>query len=163
MNLGMMHYYLGETRQAEDALRRAIQMAPQDYLARSNLGDVLSVAGDASGAQQAFTEAERLVRAQLAVNNRDAGMIIDLAWITAMLGRLDEAQRLIASARDLAPKDPYVHFYDALIELRRGKPEAALDQLETAVDMGYSRAMIRSEPHLADLRDRERFAKLVRD
>jgi adenylate cyclase len=163
MNLGMMHYYLGETRQAEDALRRAIQMAPQDYLARSNLGDVLSVAGDASGAQQAFTEAERLVRAQLVVNSRDAGMIIDLAWITAMLGRLDEAQRLIASARDLAPKDPYVHFYDALIELRRGKPEAALDQLETAVDMGYSRAMIRSEPHLADLRDRERFAKLVRD
>jgi len=163
MNLGMMYYYLGETAKAETALRRAVQMAPQDYLAQSNLGDALASAGDASGAKQAFMEAERLARAQFAVNGRDPGMIIDLAWITAMLGRLDEAQRLITSALELAPKDPYVHFYDALIRLQRGEPDAALDRLETAVEMGYSRALIRAEPHLTELRNRERFAKLVRD
>jgi adenylate cyclase len=163
MNLGMMYYYLGEVALAESALRGAIQMAPQDYLAWSNLGDVLASAGDEAGAKQAFTEAERLARAQLALNSRDTGMIIDLAWITAMLGRLDESRQLIASALELAPGDPYVHFYDALIELRAGQPDAALDRLETAVEKGYSRAMLRAEPHLAELRNRERFANLVRD
>jgi Flp pilus assembly protein TadD/TolB-like protein len=163
MNLGMFHYYLHEFAQAQAELRRAIQMAPQDYLARSNLGDVLASAGDASGSRDAFTEAEGLLRPQLKLNPRDAGMTIDLAWITAMLGRLDEAETLIGGARELAPKDPYVYFYKALIELRRGRPDAALDELETAVEMGYSRAMIRAEPHLAALHERERFANLVRD
>jgi adenylate cyclase len=163
MNLGLFHYYLGEFAQAEAALRRAIQMAPQDYLLRSALGDALAGAGDTSGAQQVFAAAERLLRPQLDVNTRDAGITMDLAWITAMLDRLDDSERLIASALELAPKDPYVHFYDALIKLRRGEPDAALDQLEAAVEMGYSRALIRAEPHLAPLRDRERFANLVRD
>jgi adenylate cyclase len=163
MNLGLFHYYLHEFAQAGTALRKAIEMAPQDYLLRSSLGDTLSGAGDVSGSQQAYAEAERLLRPQLDVNSRDAGTIMDLAWITAMLGRLDEADRLIGSALELAPKDPYVHFYDALIALRRGNADVALDQLETAVAMGYPRTLVRAEPHLAPLRDRERFTDLVRD
>ena len=163
MNLGMMHYYLGEYAQAEASMRKAIELAPQDYLAWSNLGDVLASAGSAAGAEKAFVEAERLARQQLSVNSKDPGRLIDLAWITAMLGHLDEANALIATALELAPTDPYVHYYDALVHARMGEPDAALDRLEKAVEMGYSRAMIRAEPHLADLRSRERFVQLVRD
>ncbi|HEY5567955.1 MAG TPA: tetratricopeptide repeat protein [Gammaproteobacteria bacterium] len=163
MNLGMMHYYLGEAGLAKAALEKAIEMAPQDYLAWSNLGDVLAFSGDSAAAHSAFIEAERLAREQLEVNSRDPGRIIDLAWITAMLGRLDEAERLIDTALTLAPTDPYVHYYDALVRVRMGEAEAALDRLETAVEMGYSRAMIRAEPHFAELRDRERFAELIGD
>lgn len=163
MNLGLMHYYLGDSAKAEAVLRKAIESAPQDYLAWSSLGDVLASAGQRTAANEAFVEAERLARQQVAVNNRDPGRLIDLAWITAMLGRFDEAQRLIGTALELAPTDPYVHYYDALVRARMGEPEAALDRLETAVEMGYSRALIRAEPQLAELRDRERFAQLVRD
>jgi Flp pilus assembly protein TadD len=163
MNAGMMHYYLGELAEARKVLERATEMAPQDYLPWSNLGDVLAFSGDAQAASTAFTEAERLVRAELDVNRQDPARISDLAWITAMLGRLDEARELITRALALAPDDPYVRFYDALVRVRAGDTDGALDGLETAVEMGYSRAMIRAEPHLAALHSEARFAKLVTD
>lgn len=164
MNAGMMHYYLGELSEARATLERAIAIAPQYHLPWSNLGDVLASSGDIEGARAAFTEAERLARAQLEVNTQNADRIIDLAWITAMLGRLDEARELIDRARSLAPDDPYVYFYDALVRVRGGgDADAAIDRLEGAVERGFSRALIRAEPHLAELRSQERFAKLVAD
>jgi Flp pilus assembly protein TadD len=161
MNLGMLHYYLGESEQARIALQKAIDLAPADHVAWSNLGDVLAFEGDAVGSERAFLEAERLARGQLELNSRDPGTLIDLAWIVAMLGRLDEAQRLIGAALEIAPSDPYVHYYDALVHARMGETEGAIDRLETAVEMGYSRALIRAEPHLAALRDSARFAELT--
>ncbi len=161
MNLGMMHYYLGDSAKAKAVLEEAIAMAPENHLAWSNLGDVLTLAGDTEGANEAFVAAERLARERLARNDRDPGTLIDLAWITAMLGRFDEAQRLIAVALTLAPTDPYVHYYDALVRARMGDTENALDRLETAVEMGYSRVLIRAEPHLAALRDNARFAEIA--
>jgi adenylate cyclase len=161
MNLGMMHYYLGDSAAAKTVLEEAIAMAPENHLARSNLGDVLSIAGDTEGANRAFLDAERLARERLARNDRDAGTLIDLAWITAMLDRFAEAQRLIETARAVAPTDPYVHYYDALVRTRMGDTEHALDRLETAVQMGYSRVLIGAEPHFAELRDNPRFVTIV--
>ena len=161
MNLGMLHYYRGESAAAQHALKAAIAMSPEDYLAWSNLGDVLTVGGDADGAERAFLEAERLARERLARNQRDAGTLIDLAWITAMLGRFGDAQELIAAALALAPTDPYVHYYDALVRARMGDTENALDRIEKAVEMGYSRALIRAEPHLSALRGNTRFAEIA--
>jgi len=161
MNLGMLHYYRGESAAAKEALEKAIAMTPENYLAWSNLGDVLALEGDREGAKRAFLEANRLGRDRLARNNRDAATLLDLAWITAMLGRLDEAQQLISTALALAPTDPYVHYYDALVRAQMGDTENALDRLETAVEMGYSRALIRAEPHLTALHGNARFAALV--
>ena len=163
INLGMMHYYLNNFEQARVTLEKAIGMGPQIHSAWSNLGDVLERSGDSAAAARAFVEAERLARQRLAVNSLDYQTITDLTWIVAMLDRLDEAQRLITTARELAPMDPYVHYIEALVRLRLGETDAALDRLEAAVEMGYSRAMIRAEPHLTNLRDNERFIALVGD
>jgi tetratricopeptide (TPR) repeat protein len=161
MNLGMLHYYRGESAAAKEALEKALDMAPENHVAWSNLGDVLTFAGDGDGASRAFREADRLARDRLAVNSRDAATLTDLAWITAMSGNFAEAQQLIATALTLAPTDPYVHYYDGLVRARMGEADNALDRLETAVEMGYSRVLIRAEPHLAALRDNARFATLV--
>lgn len=161
MNLGMLHYYRGDSAAAQEALEAAIKMTPEDYLAWSNLGDVLTFANDQAGANRAFLEAERLARERLARNNRDPGTLIDLAWITAMLGRFTDAQQLIGTALALAPTDPYVHYYDALVRARMGETENALDRLEAAVEMGYSRVLIRAEPHLAALRGSARFTAIT--
>jgi adenylate cyclase len=162
-NAGMVHYYLGELSEARALLERAIATAPQYHVAWSNLGDVLAFSGDTEGARAAFTEAERLTRAQLEVNTQNADRVIDLAWITAMLGRLDEARGLIDRARALAPDDPYVDFYEALVRVRGGDTDAAIERLEAAVERGFSRALIRAEPHLRELRSQQRFAQLVAD
>jgi adenylate cyclase len=161
MNLGMLHYYGGEIAAAKTALERAIAMAPENHLAWSNLGDVLALAGDADGANRMFREADRLARARRALNTRDASTLLDLAWINAMLGDFREAQQLIATSLALSPTDPYVHYYDGLVRARLGDTESALDRLETAVEMGYPRVLIRAEPHLAVLHGSPRFSALV--
>jgi adenylate cyclase len=161
LNLGMLHYYRGEVAPATDALRRAIAMTPENHIAWSNLGDVLTLGGDLDDANRAFVEANRLARERLDRNNRDASTLLDLAWITAMLGNFMEAQQLIAAAHALAPNDPYVPYYDALLRNRMGDTEGALARLEAAVEMGYSRVLIRAEPHLAALRGSPRFDALV--
>jgi len=160
-NFGLLHYYRGNAEEATAALEKATEMAPTDYLIWSNLGDVRAVSGDLSGSSDAFGEAEQLAQELLEVNTREAETIIDLAWITAMLGRLDDAERYIARAQNIAPTDPHVHYINALVLARMDRQDAALDHLETAVEMGYPVALIGAEPHLQTLRSEPRFMDLI--
>ena len=52
-------------------------------------------------------------------------------------------------------------YYEALLRTRNGAYDAALDSLELALDSGFPRIMLVSEPLLADLRDSERFSALL--
>ncbi|HSG65946.1 MAG TPA: tetratricopeptide repeat protein, partial [Gammaproteobacteria bacterium] len=160
-NLGLLHYYLGEYRAAADSLEAATRLAPNDYLVWSNLGDVLSFSPDPREAREAFQRAEALAEGQLRVNSRDPQTTANLAWIKAMLGDLGEAQRLIAAARSAAAEDPYVHYIEALVLVKRGELTAALDRLATAAQLGYPRALMAAEPHLGPLRSAEPFKELV--
>jgi TolB-like protein/tetratricopeptide (TPR) repeat protein/DNA-binding winged helix-turn-helix (wHTH) protein len=160
-NLGLMHYYVGDLDAAIDALEKAVELAPDDHLALSNLGDALAISEQTERADQAFTRAEKLAESQLAVNRKDAGTTIDLAWIKAMLGKMTEAEELALRARKLMPSDPYVHYIYGLVLTRQGQRSAALAELETAVEMGYPLVMLAAEPHLKELKQRPRFLALV--
>jgi TolB-like protein/Flp pilus assembly protein TadD/DNA-binding winged helix-turn-helix (wHTH) protein len=162
-NLGMLHYYLGQIDEAAAALDKAAAIAPNDYLVWSNLGDVLSFSATPEKAGEAFARAELLAEKQRQVNSRDANTMIGLAWIKAMLDQREEATTLAASALEIAPMDPYVHYLNALILARHGDTAAAIDSLETAAEMGYSLALIAAEPHLRNLRGESRFQDLIRD
>ncbi len=104
---------------------------------------------------------DRLAEGQLAVNRRDAETIIDLAWIKAMLGKMEDAEELIVRAQRLAPSDPYVHYIHGLVLTRLEERTAAMEALETAVEMGYPLVMLAAEPHLEVLREQPRFAALT--
>jgi TolB-like protein/tetratricopeptide (TPR) repeat protein/DNA-binding winged helix-turn-helix (wHTH) protein len=160
-NLGLMYYYLGETDKAIDAHNQAIRLEPNDRLAWSNLGDALRVAGHEHEAREAFATAERLTRDALSVNPNDPNTQMDLAWINANLGRVEEAEELIARARNLAPHDPYIHYYEGLISLRKGEASAALDRFEEALDAGYPAQMLAADPELQALRGEPRFEQAV--
>jgi tetratricopeptide (TPR) repeat protein/TolB-like protein len=160
-NLGILHYYLGQIAEAAAALGKATEIAPNDYLAWSNLGDVLSFSATPERAAEAFAKAEQLAEEQRKVNSRDANTIIDLAWIKAMLDRGDEAAALAASALETAPDDPRLHYMNGLILARRGDAAAAIDSLETAATKGFSLTIIAAEPHLGRLRGEQRFQELI--
>ena len=162
-NLGMLHYYLGQVGEATQALEKATEIAPNDYLAWSNLGDVLSFSATPERANEAYARAESLAEEQRRVNSRDFNTMIDLAWIKAMLDRPEEAAALAADALATAPEDPRVHYLNALILARRGEPAAAIDSLETAAAMGYSLTLMAAEPHLRSLGNESRFQALIRD
>ena len=160
-NLGMMHYYSGNLDAAIENLTNALELQPNDHLARSNLGDALWIAGREDEARQEFKKAETMVESALRVNPNDPFSMMDLAWIFAMLDKPDDARALMDRARGLAPDDPYTHYIDALVFLRTGDKDAALAALESAADKGYSRQLLAAEPHLADLRKDTRFSAIV--
>ncbi len=160
-NLGVMHYYLGNLDAAIDSHANAIKLQPNDYLARSGLGDALWIAGRKDEARSEFRKAEALAEGALDVNPNNPLTLMDLAWIRAMLDKQQEARALIDRAKKLAPDDPYAHYFDAMVHLRAGDRDAALAALEIAAEKGYPRRMLAAEPHLAELRNDTRFAAIV--
>lgn len=160
-NLGLLYYYQGRLDESIDNHRQAVALSPNDHLARINLGDVLWNAGDTDEARQVFSVAGELATSALQVNPNDAGNLMDLAWISAMLGNNEDARAFIDKARSKTPNDPYVHYIDGLILLRIGDVDAALSSLETAAKKGYSVQILAAEPHLASIRENPRFKAIL--
>ena len=160
-NLGLMYYYLGRYEDAAEALQRAIELAPKAHLAWSNLGDILFIDGKSEAANEAFAKAEELANATLLVNPNDPSVMMDLAWIHAMLDDEVRALESIAKAAAALPDDPYANFIEALIHNRSGNTDKALDALEAAAAKGYARTIITAEPHLISLRGHPRFEKII--
>jgi tetratricopeptide (TPR) repeat protein len=160
-NLGLMHFYLGKYDAAIENHRAAIELQPNDYLARVNLGDTLWADGQPGEARQAYAEANELASEVLLINRNDPLVIMDLAWIKSGLGERDEARKLIDRAMELMPDDPYVYYYDGLIHNRDGNTSAALASLRTAVELGFPEVMLAGDANLANLRGDARFADLA--
>lgn len=160
-NLGLMQYFRGNYAAAIESHKQAIALSPQNYLAYSNLGDALWVAGRRDEAKVAFLKADSLVASNLEVNPNDPYATMDLAWIRAMLGRPKEARDLIDKALKLAPDDPYTHYYDGLIHIRAGDDDKGIESLTRAAERGYSREMLAAEPLLEPIRPNPRFAEIL--
>jgi adenylate cyclase len=160
-NLGIMLYYLGDFESAIAAYRRATELAPNYHLGWSNLGDALWADAQPEVAADAFATAEALANEALLVNPNDPGVLMDLAWIKAMLDQSDDASTLIDKALSLAPDDPYAHYINGLVSLRAGNVDGALVALTLAVESGYSVDMMAAEPHLNGLHDDPRFSDVL--
>jgi tetratricopeptide (TPR) repeat protein/TolB-like protein/DNA-binding winged helix-turn-helix (wHTH) protein len=156
-NLGLMYYYLARPAEAIEAQRKSVELAPNDHLAWSNLGDALWMGGQADEARKAFEKASRLAIEALDVNPNDPGLLMDAAWITAMLDQSQEARVLIDRALAAAPDDPYGRYYSGLIRLRAGDREVALQDFESALEQGYPLSLLAQDPQLEPLRDDPRF------
>ncbi len=155
--LGVALYYLGRFDEAVEALREGSRLAPLDYLIRSNLGDALWVSGRSDAAREEYQVARQRALAALDVNPNDAFILMDLAWIEAVLGREAEGMSLIRRATALVPEDSYVYYYEALILQRQGNGGGALNALVKAVDLGYPPRLMAKDPLLAELRQRSDF------
>jgi len=160
-NLGLMHFYTGDYDAAIENQKAAVQLQPNDRLARANLGDTLRAAGRVAEARQAFEEANRMAASALQVNPNDPMIIMDLAWIKAGLGEQDEARRLIEQAMKLVPDDPYVHYYNGLIHNRVGNTSQAFAALQTAVELRYPTALLAGDPNIKNLRGDSRFRDIA--
>ena len=160
-NLGLLYYYLGRFDESVDAQSQAIKLAPNDHLAWSNLGDALWIFGKHTLAKEAFLTAEQLATSALQVNPNDPGYLMDLAWISTMLDKTQEADKLIDRARTQSPDDPYVHYIEGLMLLHNEKTDAALSSFETAAEKGYSVQMLAADPQLAALRGNAKFDDII--
>jgi tetratricopeptide (TPR) repeat protein len=161
-NAGTTLYYLWRFDDAAAMYQKALELAPDDHQMWGNLGDALSRIPTREGdTAAAYRKAVKLAEAELRINPGDADVLSGLALYKAALGHADLALKFDAEAQGRAPMSMYVHYNAAVVRVRLGASEAALAELERAVELGYQRKLLAADAGLEPLRNHPRFAALV--
>jgi tetratricopeptide (TPR) repeat protein len=136
------------------ALQRAVTLKPDMADAWRALGDELTIAGDAAGADSAYAQnvrastkdprllsaaaalcenkipqAEALLRAHLKKYPTDVAALRMLAEVAARLGRYGDAEILLTRCLELAPSFAPARHHRAIVLHRQNKPAAALREV----------------------------------
>jgi tetratricopeptide (TPR) repeat protein len=165
--LGLAEAALGEHARAVAALRRAVALAPGMGDAWRSLGDMLTLAGDSAGADEAYGRqiraavqdtalmsaadalcqgrldvAERLLKHRLREHPTDVAAIRMLGETATRLGRNDDAENLLARCLELAPGFAAARHNYAIILFRQGRAHEALPHIDRLLadhptDPGY--------------------------
>jgi len=101
--------------------------------ARSTLGSFFARRG-------LFNEAEAEYKAALRLSPQYAGAAINLADLYRQLGRDGDGETVLRAAVDVAPQLAGVHHSLGLTLIRLKRPEAALDELHKAAELGPDQA-----------------------
>lgn len=153
--LGLAHAAMGQHDGAVQALRRATALNPNLSAAWRTLGDQLTILDDQSGADAAYAQsirasvsdprlmeaaralcenklsiAEHLLRTHLKAHPTDVAAIRMLAETGARLGRIEDAEKLLARALELAPSFLAARHNYALVLHRQTKAPEALAQID---------------------------------
>ncbi len=160
-NLGVAYYYLGDYEKSVAIHRKAVELSPEEEVKWINLADALYFAGRSSEATEAFGRAAELSARRIAVEPTNVDTLFTSAWAQQMLGEKDAALLALRRGLEIAPDDPYGHYYAGLIAARNGDREAALDSLRQALDNGYPPRMLASEPYLNELASDPAFEGLI--
>jgi len=160
-NLGIIYYYLGQFDDSVAIHRKVVELYPDSNLDWLNLGDALSFSSEANLAENAYREAANLSENLLAVNSNDASTLYRLAWAATMLGNKTYADELIARSRNIAPNNPYMHYYSGLIKVVDKDYDAAIENIRRAVEAGYPIKLLAAEPFLAEFRQSAAFVELI--
>lgn len=162
-NLGILYYYLGDFQASVGFHRRSQALTPNSASAWINLADSLHFAGQRDEAREAFARGASLALEQSRTNPQDPEVFTYLAWAEAMSGNVDDGARYADRAIELAPDDPYSHYYRALVALQANDMDTAMTAINTAAQLGYSRVMLAAEPYLEPLKARPEYVALISD
>ncbi len=161
-NLGTAYFQLKRFGDAARLYEEATALDPQKYDLWGNLGDAYYWApGLRDRAPAAYRKALALGEEQRKVNPRDPSLLSYLAQYHAMLGESRFARQRIDDALHLAPHDPEVQYYAAMVYVQLKDNEKALQALQGAVASGYSTAGIRATPNFDPLQNDSRFQTLL--
>ncbi|HTT03163.1 MAG TPA: sulfotransferase [Steroidobacteraceae bacterium] len=180
LELGIALAATGRTREAVQALRRALQLKSDWPDAWRLLADQLDAQGDAAAADEARAQylkaankdprlmeaaaalvanqlplADNRLRAHLAANPTDVAALRMLAEVAGRLRRYPDAQALLEKCLELAPSfDAARHNYATVLN-RQGKAAAALVQVERLLarnprDPGYRNLKAATLAHLGE-------------
>jgi tetratricopeptide (TPR) repeat protein len=130
----------------------AAGIAPSDAETKAlrQQGEAQLASGDA---EQAATASSRA-----AVNE-----LLKLAIANMAQGKLDEAGKVLAQARERGPKEPLVYYNTAILRLRQGRSDDAFKEFEASFMAGFNHFdMLEKDHDLDELRKTPRFAALIK-
>jgi TolB-like protein/Flp pilus assembly protein TadD len=150
-NVGSSYFYLRRYAEAADAYREAVNLSPEDFENRGNLGEALLAAGNREEADGEFRRAIELSSEHVEINDADGDLSALLANYHACLGEAKKARELAQRALELAPQSMYAQFDVAKTYARLGDQEKARTAARKSMDLGYPEELLELEPSLADI------------
>lgn len=161
-NLGLNQLWTGHAAEAIELLEKAAKLSPNEFDIRGNLGDAYrAVRGYEAKASETYTRSVALAREQLRLNPRDFRAQSFVASGLAKTGHLDEAEKEMRKALDLAPKDPEILADAAVVTALAGRDSETLELLKKAVAAGYCGAILARQPEFNRLHDEPAFRSIV--
>ena len=161
---------LGRSVADQTARYMEYHWTPEPYLAKNYtyLNPSLDEAGRRLQQAQIFedeknyAEASKAYRAMTVENPKDGFAWYRLGTSLQAAGRLDDAVDASRRAAEFEDVRPNALFNLACAYALQGKPDAALNQLETAVAAGFkAKWALNGDPDLASIRSDARFKKIV--
>lgn len=157
-NRGLVNYYLGDFDKAIDALRRAVELAPNNHKTWGDLADAYRHAGNADKARNAYEKAIELAEQALTIYPSDAQTIAKIGLYQAYTGDAESAQAKIGEA--IRSGSSGVYYSAARVRMHYGDMEAAIALLRKAIEEGWSRSLVARDPDFVAAGGEERFGQL---
>jgi adenylate cyclase len=154
-DLGWTFYYAHRYEESAAQLRKTLEIDPTFFYAHCNLGMVLQVTGDLSGAIAEYEKAKQL--------NDDPYMSTLYAAAKAQAGDKDAALRMLSELDKISQHREVLGYWRALLYLTLNNKEEALRWLEQSFEErdGSYINWIKVDPLLDSLRGDPRFEALV--
>jgi serine/threonine-protein kinase len=159
-NLGSVYFLLHDFVGAVQAYERAVELSPDDYRFHANLADSLALL-DGAGAEDHYEMALGLAENLLSVNADDVYALSSAGAFHAALGHQMQALERMTRALEHSPSDPEVRRVAAVMHLRLGNPDAAIDQIVRAIELGYPKSLIARDPSFEELSTQDEFSSVV--
>jgi serine/threonine-protein kinase len=155
-SLGNALFRAGDYVGAAKAFTHAVGAAtgnPVNYQYWANLGDTLLwIPGRGGEARHAYQKARELLAPRLASDPSEVMWVSQMGLYAARVGDRDDARQQIARALVMAPGNATVHFRAGLAYELLEDRSAALAEITKAIQLGYPRHFVESEPDLTALR-----------
>ncbi|HEV2862651.1 MAG TPA: protein kinase [Pyrinomonadaceae bacterium] len=156
-NAGLYHYYARQYAEAEERLRRTLEVDDRFGVAHLYMGYVYLQ--QPARAQEAVAEFQRAAEYM----GEDPETLAALGHALAVTGRRAEAQKILERLRERASRGYVSPYFTALVHLGLGDRERAFESLERAYDDRHpGMILIKSDPRFDPLRRDPRFSRLVR-
>ncbi len=155
VDLGETFYYAHRYDEADRQMRKSLEIDPTSFYAHYNLGIVLQLKGDLSGAIAEYEKAKQL--------NDDPFMSTLHAAAKGHAGDKDAALRMLTELDKMSEHREVLSYWRALLYLSLNKKEEALHWLEQSFEErdGSNISWIEVDPLLDSLHGDPRFEALV--
>jgi tetratricopeptide (TPR) repeat protein len=136
-NLALIYRALEQPTEAAAAFRDALEQNPQNYRAQLFLAIVLEEKGDEEGAKVASLDALKIIEGLVEIDPNNAYVMANGANVLADLGESDRAIEWAERARRLNKDNPKTQFDIGQVYLSLGQQSKGIEDLATALAMGY--------------------------
>lgn len=162
-NRGLVYYYKGEFPAAVADQRKAIELAPDEHRAWGRLADAYRfIPGSADDANAAYATAIELAERELLINPADWDSVARLGLYMVHTGREKEAQAQIQKLFKLTSNST-AYYFGSIVTQHLGDTETMYQYLGRAIERGFSKALIASDPDLGQLGHESRFRDLIKE